>query len=1022
MHLSGPDEQQLQAAQRAAAPSPARPSGTVTFLFTDVEGSTALWEMVPAAMQTALARHDALLQQAVAAAEGTVFKTVGDAFCVAFATPHQALGAALAAQRALAAAAWDPAIGALRVRMGLHTGAAEERDGDYFGPAVNRVARLMSAGHGGQILLSQATQELVRDTLPAGVTLRDLGRHRLKDLIHPEEIFQVVAADLPADFAALKTLDSRPHNLPRQTTALIGREQEVAAVRALLGDPRTALVTLTGPGGTGKTRLGLQVAAELLDGFAEGVWFVDLAPLRDPALVLATVATTLGVQAVDARPVAEVLGHFLRDKQLLLILDNFEQVVEAAAPVGALLAGARQVQALVTSRVPLQLQGERAFPVPPLALPDLAALPPPAQLSAYAAVRLFIARAQDVQPGFAVTPANAPAVAAICARLDGLPLAIELAAARIRLLPPGALLARLERRLSLLTGGARDRPARQQTLRGAIAWSYDLLDPEAQQLFVRLAVFAGGATLEAIEAVCNAAGDLPGTVLDGVDALVRQSLLRAEADTADSPRFGMLETIREYAEERLAERGEAATLRGQHAAYYRRLAETAEPQLEGPEQVGWIDRLEQEHANLRAALAWSEAAGQGEDGLRLAGALGQFWIVRGHWREGREHYARLLAGPSAPRNSSRAKALYYAGYLAWRESDRAAARTALEESLAIAQEVGDPQRRAAALDMLSRVVELGGDLPRAERFAEQSLAAARQAGDKATLAAAFYRLGYLAHFFARDPAGDRGQALYQQALALRRELGDRRGIALILANLGTLAADQGDLANARQLAEESLALWREVRDPWGISMILGDLGGVALEQEDYAAAHLFLAQSLALAKEAGIKDLIASALNNFGHLAINEGEDVAAWARFEAALAVAREAGFDGYIAEALCGLGQLAAQQGAVAQARTFFHESLLLCQKLGISPGLAEGLSGVAGLAVAQGAWPRAVELLSVVERLLTASQQRLNRWEQQQLDRHVAATRAQLDAAAWDAAWDAGQILPIAQAIAQAQPSPG
>jgi predicted ATPase/class 3 adenylate cyclase len=507
------------------APPVALPGGTVTFLFTDVEGSTALWEQHPAPMAAALARHDALVREAIHAHGGVVVKGTGDGAHAAFATAADGLAAALAAQQALQAAPWG-ATGPVRVRMALHTGEAELRDGDYFGPPINRAARLLAAGHGGQTLLSLAAAELVRDALPAGVRLRDLGEHRLRDLQRPERVFQLVAPGLPTDFPALRSLDSRPHNLPVQPTPFIDREREVPAVRGLLARQEVRLLTLTGPAGTGKTRLALQVAAEALDEFADGVYFVPLAPISDPGLVVPAVAQALGVREVAGHALVEGLHEALRARpRLLLVLDNFEQVLGAAPRVAALLAACPRLNVLVTSRAVLHLAGEHDFPVPPLTLPERRTLPPLERLAQYEAVRLLLERARAALPDFAITDANAPAVAEICHRLDGLPLALELAAARVRHLSPQALLARLERRLPLLTGGPRDLPARHRTLRGAIAWSYDLLGPEEQALFRRLAVFAGGCTLEAAEAVCGAGS--PGgaqleagpAVLDGLGLL-----------------------------------------------------------------------------------------------------------------------------------------------------------------------------------------------------------------------------------------------------------------------------------------------------------------------------------------------------------------------------------------------------------------------------------------------------------------------------------------------------------------------
>ncbi len=517
------------------------PCGTLTFLCTDIAGSSQLWEQHPEAMRLALARHDTILRETIAAHEGIVFKSGGDGVYAAFTRAPDALAAAVAAQQALLAEPWGQT-GPLHVRMVLHMGVAEERDGDYFGPPLNRVARLLAVGHGDQILLSRATYELVCDQLPPEVALRDLGTHRLKDLTRPEQIFQVVAPALPVDFPSLQTLDTRPHNLPAQLTPLIGRTQEVAAVCGHLRRDDVRLLTLSGSGGTGKTRLALQVAAELLEDFVDGAYFVDLAPISDPALVASTIAQPLGVPEIGDQPLIVGLKAHLKRKQKLLLLDNFEQVLSAAPLVVELLAAAPKLKVLITSRAVLHVSGEHEFVVPPLALPNPAERPPLERLIQYDAVRLFIERAQAVKADFSVTNETAPAIAEICARLDGLPLAIELAAARSKLFAPQALLVRLSSRLKLLTGGARDLPARQQTLRSTIDWSYNLLSEGEQRLFARLAVFVGGCTLEAAEAVCDAAGDLSVDVLDGLAALVDKHLLIQNDDGAE-PRFTMLEGI-----------------------------------------------------------------------------------------------------------------------------------------------------------------------------------------------------------------------------------------------------------------------------------------------------------------------------------------------------------------------------------------------------------------------------------------------------------------------------------------------
>src|SRR5215218_6842394 len=581
---------------------PSPPSGTVTFLFTDIEGSTKLWEQNAQAMQRALSRHDEILRRVIEEQEGYVFKTVGDAFCAAFPTAPDALEAALETQCRLLSSEWEES-GPLKVRMALHTGAAEERDGDYFGPPLNRVARLLSAAHGGQVLLSLPTHELVRDQLPAGTSLRDLGEHRLKDLFRPERVFQLVSPDLPSEFPPLRTLEAYRNNLPLQPTPLVGREKEVSEVCHLLGGDETRLLTLTGPGGIGKTRVALQAAADLLEDFPEGTFFAPLATLTEAELLLPAVVETLEVMETAERPLDESLKDYLSERRLLLVLDNFEQVLGAAPTVTELLSAAPGLKVLATSRAPLGLYGEHEFPVPPLSMPDLKRPPPLERLTQYEAVGLFLERARALKPDFSITNESAPAVAEICVRLDGLPLAIELAAARIRMLPPKALLARLDNRLKLLTGGARDLPVRQRTLRGTIEWSYDLLEESEKSLFARLSVFSGGRTLGAIEAVCDKEGDLPVDTFDGVSSLLEKSLLRQEEGAGGEPRFVMLETIHEFARGKLQDSGEAEEIKRAHAEYFLVLAEEANQGLKGVNQLEWLERLEAEHDNMRAALS-----------------------------------------------------------------------------------------------------------------------------------------------------------------------------------------------------------------------------------------------------------------------------------------------------------------------------------------------------------------------------------------------------------------------------------
>ncbi len=779
------------------------PTGTITLLFTDIEGSTLLLQQVSEQYSRVLAQCRQVLRTAFQQFHGHEVDTQGDAFFFAFARATDAVSAAVAAQRTLASHAWpDQAV--VHVRVGLHTGEPQRTDEGYVGLDVHLAARIMGVGHGGQVLLSQTTRHLVEHHLPAGVSLRDLGEHRLKDLQQKSHLFQLVIDSLLADFPPLLTLDAHPHNLPVQPTPLIGREREVAAVQQLLLREDVRLLTLTGPGGSGKTRLGLHVAAELSDHFTDGIYFVNLAPISDAELVVPTVAQTLGVKESPTRSMVEQLQAFLQEKLLLLVLDNFEQVVSAAPRLSDLLARCSHLKLLVTSRAVLHLSAEHEFAVPPLSLPDLKHLPDLVTLSQYEAVALFIARAQALKPDFQVSNATAPAVAEICARLDGLPLAIELAAARIKLLPPPALLARLGRRLAVLTSGVRDAPARQQTLRRTIEWSYQLLDADEQRLFRRLSVFVGGCTLQAIEAVCAAVDTQPPAllVLDGAASLIDKSLLRQTEQEAAEPRFVMLETIREYGREALEASGEAEVTHRAHAAYYLALAEAAELAWNSPQQAVWFVWLEKAHDNLRAAMNWLLERGEAERAFRLGTALWWFWYAQEHRHEGWNELSRALERSEGVAVPLRARALWAAGSLAGSLGHVERGEVLCQESLALFRGIGDIQGMGDATFHLAHVAFARWDLAAARSLFEESLVFLRETGDK-TLTA--WALSALALVVLYQGEYARVHPLAEQAGETFREVGDTSGVAMALMTLARVVFWQGDLARAQTLAEEVLA-------------------------------------------------------------------------------------------------------------------------------------------------------------------------------------------------------------------------
>ena len=867
-----PEEPEPSAASPAEAPS-GLPTGTVTFLFTDIEGSTQLWQQHRDAMPAALARHHAILKEAIAGHAGHVFQIVGDAFCAAFATPAEAVGAALAAQRALRDEPWGE-IGPVRVRMALHSGSAPVQAGDRLageygsGITLSRAARLLSAAHGGQMLLSQVACDLLRDQLPDGIALRDLGEHQLKDLVQLEHIYQVVAPALPADFPPLKSLRSDRHNLPLQLTSFIGRERDIAAVKRLL--TTTRLLTLTGVGGTGKTRLALQVAAALVDQSPDGVWLVELAALADPAFVPRAVAATFGLHDQADRSSVETLLDFLRSKAILLLLDNCEHLIGACAQlVDTLLRACPRVQILATSREGLGIAGEVTWSVPSLSLPDVDRVLDLATVSASEAVRLFVQRSQAAKPEFAVTDQNAGTVARICGRLDGIPLAIELAAARARVLTVEQIATRLDNRFQLLTGGSRTALERHQTLRATMDWSYQLLSGPERVLLQRLSIFSGGWTLEAAEAVCAGEGVEDDEVLDLLTQLASKSLVGVE-EQARAARYSMLETIRQYASEKLADSGEAERVQDCHLDYFLRSAEAIEPELHRADQLLWLKRLEAEHDNFRRALRWAGRAESAEVSLRLAGVLEEFWRKHSHLSEGRGWLERALArAEPGGRTRARAKALWGAGYLAFFQADYATGHTLLKESMAISRELGDQAGLASSLCIWGIVVLFQGDAASAWAAEVESSATYRELQDAWGMASARYVLG-LAKYTQGDYAA--AQSAFEENLALLGATGDRWEISYSLTGLGRLALQASDFALARARFESALAIRREINDKFLIAHSLNYLGIVARREGDHRRAAALYLESLSLFQETGSRHGAALCLAALGGVAGDEGQ------------------------------------------------------------------------------------------------------------------------------------------------------
>jgi len=867
------------------------PGSVATFVFTDLEGSSRLWEKEPARMQLALAAHDRLAHGAVEGRSGRVLKSTGDGMCAVFDDPLHAVEAALAFQNALG----DPVrTGGLQLhaRCGVHVGVAQKRDNDYFGNTLNRAARIMNAGNGGQVLLSQAVVDLVRGRLPEALSLRDLGSVRLRDLAQPERLYQLLHPTLRADFPALRSLEVTPNNLPLQATSFVGRERELAQAGEALG--RTRLLTLVGAGGIGKTRLSLQLAAEVLDDYPDGAWFVELAPIADERLVVQAVATTLGVKEDPGVALADVLVRWVADKRLLLLLDNCEHVLAACATLaGQLLRGAAGLRVLASSREPLRIAGEATYPVPALGVPGPGGAHGDGAYADYASVRLFAERAAAVLPTFRLTEGNGRTIGEICRHLDGIPLAIELAAARTRALPIDAIAARLGDRFRLLTGGSRTALPRQQTLRALIDWSHDLLAEPERVLLRRLSVFAGGWTLDAAEAVCVGGEVGCDDIVELLAGLVDKSLVVADLGTG---RYRLLETIRQYAGEKLGASGEAPAVLERYVEFYLGFAEDVQRKFHGAEQGSTLARVDTEHENLLSALAACAGVDGGPKGLRLVNALKTYWFSRGQLPLGKRLTKEALdIRGGGRRDRHRSVALFGLGQFCSFSGEYDEAIGYLDESLAIARELGDNERIAATLQPLA-FAEFGcGRLDDARRHSEESLAIARAVGEADQIAAALNAVAQM-----RRVQGDLAGAepLYDEVVAVARELGDRELVAIGLLNLAMVYIARSAHRGARLALQEIIAIASETGSmPVGQSAleVAAGLAGVLGEHELalrlYGAAEANTTRTGIVrdpADDAFLQPLIASARAALGSSRASEAERRGRDAGYEPALSEAR--------------------------------------------------------------------------------------------------------------------------------------
>jgi predicted ATPase/class 3 adenylate cyclase len=842
------------------------PSGTVTFLFTDVEGSTRLLARLRGRYAEVLGEHQRLLRAAFDEHDGREVHTEGDGFFVAFARASDAIAAAVSAQRALASQRWPEGVD-VRVRMGVHTGEAEVRQDDYVGLDVHRAARICAAGHGGQVLISSSTRELVADELPPDVALRDLGEHRLKDLELPEHLFQLVVGDLPADFPPLASLSPRSHRangLPPSPNRTIGRADDVRAVADHVRVDGVRLLTLTGPGGVGKTRLGLEAARAVSAEFADGAHFVSLAALQRPEDVPAAVVKTLAIVMLSGESADHAAERFLSAKHLLLVVDNFEHLLAAAPSIGALLSACPALTVLATSREPLGLHAEERYPVSPLALPARTTPENADALAEVDAVALFCARARARDPGFDLNDANAPAVAEICRRVDGLPLAIELAAARCRLLSPNEIAQRLDDAVGALASGASDAPARQQTLRATIDWSHDLLSDAEKQCFERFAVFAGGATVKAAETIT-------GADLDTLDGLVAKSLLVRRQHAHASTRVGMLETIRAYATERLAAAADQDAVRERHYRYYLALAER-----HGDERALWgasgkehLARLDAEIDNLHAALAFALSHPGAERALAMAAALGWYWLMRNRYADAVNWIDQSLAKPGAePHSALRVRLLCVKAMVLLPLRRRAEEQAAVTEGEAIAHALGDPVSIAQVLQLRADHESFLGRFDVAEPFADAAFDWAMRARDDWLIARAAYAQAQVAPTIAElRKRVDRAASLLDQA-------GNVYQLARLLAGGAAYPALMlGSERDAKEYLARALAFVRALDDPFVWMTFRGNLGLAALLTGDTDAAEDAFRDELRLSRELVVLPHASEGLLGLAAVAVARGDD-----------------------------------------------------------------------------------------------------------------------------------------------------
>ena len=903
------------------ATPPERPTGTVTFLFTDIEGSTRLLQELGDDWVGVLEDQRRLMRDAIAQNNGVELGTEGDSFFVVFASAADATQAVVSAQQALAGHAWTGSK-TVRVRMGLHTGEARRVGDDYVGLDVHRAARIAACGHGGQVVISDSVFALVVTALPAGVSIRDLGEHRLKDLPRPEHLYQLEIDGLPTEFPPLKTLDVRKNNLPLQLTSFLGRTAELAALKELLAGGR--LVTLVGTGGIGKTRLAIELATEVLEDFGY-VWLAELAPITDPGLVAQTLMAAIDVREQAGRTPIDALIDYFAPKSALVILDNCEHLVEACAILAeSLLEACPKLKIIATSREHLGVPGEASWRVPSLPVPDPEWLPALEQVAESAAVALFVDRATAASPSFQLTKENAPLVVQICQRLDGIPLAIELAAKRLSLLTLPQMITRLNDRFRLLTGGGRTALPRQQTLRAAIDWSHELLAESERTLLRRASVFAGGFSLELAEEICAWTPLDAADMLDLLGTLVSKSLIVYDETGS---RYGMLETIREYAVERARSAGEDGEIATRHRTRFLALAEEADRELHGPAQLRWFDLIDTEIANFRAAFDSYLTHEDAQAALRIASGLGLYWRARGRFTEGRGWLERGLAPREAVPATLRARALAWASYLAIYQGAYTQAQIRGEESLNLYTAAGDGWGTGFALQVLGAVALNQDDYPSAARLEQESVRYLRQNGDTDGLGLSYVYLGVVALRRGEYPGA---MGLLEQALLNFREVGDIRRVSIALRLMGEVELCQGHYTPATSLLDESLVLVREAKDRVDLGLTVYLLGQAARAAGDLPRAKALFEESLAVAREFNDTLSAGLALCELATVARDMGELQVAIALVEESLRTLDPREKFGIVA-CLHALAMVASQEGAAERAAILFGASHRLREEIG-------------------------------------------------------------------------------------------